>query len=34
MIGKMIQNLGNKMEAWIKKLQEIFDEDLEELKNR
>ena len=34
MIVKMIQNLGNKMEAWIKKLQEIFDEDLEELKNR
>ena len=34
MIGKMIQNLGNKMEAWIEKLQEMFDEDLEELKNR
>ena len=34
MIGKMIQNLGKKMEAWIKKLQEMFDEDLEELKNR
>ena len=34
MIGKMIQNLGEKMEAWIEKLQEMFDEDLEELKNR
>ena len=38
-ISKMIQNLGNKMEAqinrleaWIKEMQEMFDEDLEELK--
>ena len=35
----MIQNLGNKMEAqinrpeaWIKEMQGMFDEDLEELK--
>ena len=39
MIANMIQNLGNKMEAqinrleaWIKEMQEMFDEDLEELK--
>ena len=39
MIVKMIQNLGNKMEAqinrpeaWIKEMQGMFDEDLEELK--
>ena len=41
MIVKMIQNLGNKMEAQIsklealiKKMQELFNKDLEELKNR
>ena len=39
-ISKMIQNLGNKMEAQIsklealtKKMQELFNKDLEELKN-
>ena len=31
---KMIQNLGNRMEAWIQKIQEMFNEDLEELKNK
>ena len=31
MIAKMIQNLGNRMEAWIEKIQEIFNKDLEEL---
>ena len=38
---KMIQNLGNKMkaqinrlEAWIKQIQEKVNEDLEKLKNR
>ena len=31
---KMIQNLGNRMEAWIEKLQELFNKDLEELKNK
>ena len=34
MIVKMIQNLGNRMEAQIKKIQEMFNEDLEELKNK
>ena len=34
MIAKMIQNLGNRMEAWIEKIQEMFNKDLEELKNK
>ena len=34
MIVKMIQNLGNRMEAWIEKIQEEFNKDLEELKNK
>ena len=41
LIIKMIQNLGNKMkaqinwmEALIKKIQEMFNRDLEEMKNR
>ena len=34
MIVKMIQDLGNRMEAWIKKIQEMFNKDLEELKNK
>ena len=41
MIVKMIQNLGNKMdaqinrlEAQIKKIQEVFIKDLEGIKNR
>ena len=29
----MLQDLGNRMEAWIKKIQEIINKDLEELKN-
>ena len=33
MIIKMIQGLGNRMETLIKKTQEIFNKDLEELKN-
>ena len=39
MIANMIQNLENKLEAqinrleaWIEKMQEIFNKDLEELK--
>ena len=32
-IVKMIQNLGKRMEAEIKKMQEMFNKDLEELKN-
>ena len=32
-IIKMIQGLGNRMETLIKKTQEIFNKDLEELKN-
>ena len=34
MIVKMIQYLGKRMEATIEKIQEIFNKDLEELKNR
>ena len=30
----MIQDLGNRMEAKIEKMQEMFTKDLEELKNR
>ena len=34
MIIKMIQDLGNRMETWIEKIQEMFNKDLEELKNK
>ena len=34
MIVKMIQNLRNRMEAWIEKTEEMFNKDLEELKNK
>ena len=34
MIVKMIQNLGNRMEARMEKIQEMFYKDLEELKNK
>ena len=34
MIVKMIQNLGKRMEAWIEKIQEMFNKDLEKLKNK
>ena len=34
MIVKMIQDLGKRMEAKIEKMQKMFNEDLEELKNR
>ena len=34
MIAKMMQNLGNRMEAWIEKMQETFNKDLEELKRK
>ena len=34
MIVKMIQDLGKRMEAKIKKVQEMFNKDLEELKNK
>ena len=30
-IVKMVQNLRNRMEAWIEKIQEMFNKDLEEL---
>ena len=33
MIMKMIQDFGNKMEAKMEKMQEMFNNDLEELKN-
>ena len=33
LIVKMIQDLGKRMEAKIKKMQEMFIKDLEELKN-
>ena len=31
---KMIQDLGKRMEAKIKKMQEMFNKDLEKLKNK
>ena len=34
MIVKMIQNLRSRMEAQIEKIQEMFNKDLEELKNK
>ena len=34
MIVKMIQDLGKRMEAKIKKMQEMFNKDLEELKKK
>ena len=34
MIVKMIQYLGKTMEAKIEKMQEMFNKDLEELKNK
>ena len=34
MIVKMIQNLRNRMEARVEKIQEVFNRDLEELKNK
>ena len=33
MIVKMIQDLGKRMEAQMEKIQEMFDKDLEKLKN-
>ena len=34
MIVKMIQNLGNRMEEQIEKIQEVFNKDLGELMNK
>ena len=34
MIMKMIQDLGKRMEAKMEKMQEMFNNDLEELKNK
>ena len=34
MVVKMTQNLGNRMEAQIEKIQETFNKDLEEVKNK
>ena len=34
MIVKMIQDLGKRMEAKIEKMQEMYNKDLEELKNK
>ena len=34
MIVKMIQKLRNRMEAQIEKIQEMFNKDLEEIKNK
>ena len=34
MIVKMIHDLGKRMEAKIEKMQEMFNKDLEELKNK
>ena len=33
-IVKVIQNLENKIEEWIEKIQDVFNKDLEELKNK
>ena len=34
MIVKMIQDLGKRMEAKTEKMQDVFNKDLEELKNK
>ena len=34
MIVKMIQDVRKIMKVWIKKIQEMFNKDLEELKNK
>ena len=34
MIVKMIQNIRNRMEAWIEKTQEVLNKDIEELKKK
>ena len=34
MLVKMIQDLRNRVDSWIEKIQEIFNKDLEELKNK
>ena len=34
LIVKMIKKLRNRMEAWIKKIQEMFNKDVEELKSK
>ena len=34
MIVRMIQDIGKRMEAKIEKMQEMFNKDLEELKNK
>ena len=34
LIVKMIQILRNRMQAWIEKIKEMFNKDLEELKNK
>ena len=34
MTVKLIQDLRNRMEAWIEKIQEKFNKDLEELKDK
>ena len=34
MIVKMIQDLGKRMQAKMEKMQEVFNKDLEELKNK
>ena len=34
MVVKMIQDFGKRMEAKIEKMQEMFNKDLEELKNK
>ena len=34
LIVKMIKKLRNRMEAWIEKIQEMFNKDVEELKSK
>ena len=34
MIVKMIQNLGKRMEVWVEKIQEMFNKELGDVKNK
>ena len=34
LLVKMIQDIKNRVDSWIEKIQEIFNKDLEELKNK
>ena len=34
MIVKMIQNLRKRIEAWVEKIKEMFNQELDDLKNK